>query len=225
MQSLDAAVPATVSTNMRLTQEYRAWRKKNILKGIAWLTLPSIIFVLVILVFFFAHVTVGLEAVRTDSRISDQSVVYSQVVPVAKEIRIVAGFLVVSSLFFLFAGILLGLMYLSRDREIPGFQYDERSGSGPSSSIPPEIRQWNWGAAGLTWVWGSSHRIWWSLLAFIPGFSIFIMILLGLRGNEYAWRAKKYQNTEDFLEGEEAWKPWGILFFILHVLGILWLRF
>lgn len=139
-------------------------------------------------------------------------------------LRVVLGFIGTISFMAALAGVPLGIWHLAKDEEIPGVRYDERSGKGPASEVPPEIRGWNWGAAGLTWVWGSTRRVWLSLLAFIPGVSVIIMIVMGLYGSDYAWRAKKYESVDDFLRREHAWKPWGIAFFVLHVIGILALR-
>lgn len=149
----------------------------------------------------------------------------AQHIEVFKFVRIVLGCVSVLGMLGIIAGIPLGIWYLSKDEDIPGVVYDERSGHGTASVVPPELRRWSWGAAGLTWIWGARHRVWIALVALVPGISIFIMILLGLRGNEYAWRAKKYESVDDLLHQEEVWKLWGIVFFIFHVLGILWLRY
>jgi len=99
-------------------------------------------------------------------------------------------------------------------------QWDERSGKGEASVVPSEIQGWNWGAAGLTWIWGIYHSVWISLAVFIPFVSFFLWIILGLKGNEWAWRKTKWASVEQFKISQNKWKPWGILFFALSMINI-----
>lgn len=103
--------------------------------------------------------------------------------------------------------------------------YDERSGKGKESIVPQELYYWNWGAAGLTWIWGMRRHVWFSLLALIPAVSIVMMVVLGLRGNTYAWRAQKWPSVEAYQMHEKRWRRAGIAFFIIHVIGIISTRY
>jgi len=118
-------------------------------------------------------------------------------------------------------GIPLGIAFLSKREIIEGAIYDERSGNGEASVVPEEIKGWNWGAAGLTWIWGISHGVWISLLVFIPFVNIVMWIALGLKGSEWAWKKQKWESVERFVSHEKKWKPWGIIFLLLSVLGML----
>jgi hypothetical protein len=91
------------------------------------------------------------------------------------------------------------------------------SGMGPNTPVPPEIVGWNWGAFLLTWIWGIGNNVWISLIALagvVPyvGWiaSLTMMIILGLRGNEWAWQQKKWESIEHFRKNQRTWMWWGI---------------
>lgn len=86
------------------------------------------------------------------------------------------------------------------------------SGQGFSSEVPLELKGWNWGAFSLTWLWGISNRVWISLIALIPFplISIAMMIILGIKGNEWAWQYRKWDSIEQFKKSQRKWKFWGI---------------
>lgn len=115
----------------------------------------------------------------------------------------------------------VGVIYLYKKEIIEGTNYDERSGKKQASVVPDEIKRWNWGAAGLTWIWGVYYGVWISLLVFIPLVNIIMWIILGIKGNEWAWRAEKWKNTEEFIASQKKWRPLGIAFFVLGVLGLI----
>ena len=104
------------------------------------------------------------------------------------------------------------------------------SGMGPDTPVPPEIKGWNWGAFLLTWIWGIGHNVWISLLALLSiipyvGWiaGLIISILLGIRGNEWAWQRKKWDSIEQFKQVQRKWMWWGIsavAFYILLVLAV-----
>lgn len=112
-----------------------------------------------------------------------------------------------------------------------------RPSRGKGDQMPQEIQRWNWSAFILGPIWGVMHGIWWSVLGFLPflpilprpiGFVVLvgIMLILGLRGNEMAWRAKQWDSAEKFLAVQQRWAAWSIIFaigalvaFILYLLG------
>ena len=115
--------------------------------------------------------------------------------------------------------------------------------SKPSRSegeqTPEEIQRWNWSAFILGPIWGLVHGIWWSALGFLPflplsptfrsiGFVVLVgvMLILGLKGNEMAWRARQWDSAEKFLAVQQRWATWSIVFaigaliaFILFLVG------
>jgi len=86
------------------------------------------------------------------------------------------------------------------------------SGQGPSAVLPPELQGWNWGGFLLTWVWGIGNRVWISLISLIPVpiVGLAIAIVLGIKGNEWAWQNKKWNSIEHFRHTQRVWLYWGI---------------
>ncbi|MBN2462909.1 MAG: ribonuclease G [Dehalococcoidia bacterium] len=71
---------------------------------------------------------------------------------------------------------------------------------------------WNWGAFSLTWIWGIGNRVWLSFLALIPIplIVLVMMVILGIKGNEWAWQCKKWDSIEQFRHRQRIWMYWGI---------------
>jgi len=95
---------------------------------------------------------------------------------------------------------------------------ENTSGRGSSAVIPEEIRGWNWGAFLLPWLWGIGNSVWIALLALIPYAGIIMAIVLGVKGNEWAWRNKRWDSIEHFKRTQSTWTKWGIG---IAVFGIL----
>ncbi len=111
--------------------------------------------------------------------------------------------------------------------------------SREDDDVPPEIRRWNWGAFILGPIWGVFHSQWWSMIGFVGflplspalrvvGLAILlgVMLTLGFRGNELAWRVRQWESAEKFLATQQRWATWSIAFaigtliaFILFLLG------
>ncbi|MDO8617528.1 MAG: hypothetical protein Q7N87_01390 [Candidatus Uhrbacteria bacterium] len=138
---------------------------------------------------------------------------------VARIINVALGFLGILSVIGIIIGIPLGIIFLVRKTLDPSrVEYDKRSGKGGASVIPEEIRGWNWGAAGLPFIWGVYHHIWISLLKFVPFVGLIWWIVMGIKGNEWAWRKNDWVSVAQFKETQRKWMPWGIAFFVLSVL-------
>jgi len=102
------------------------------------------------------------------------------------------------------------------------------SGQGALSLLPPELRGWNWGAFLLTWIWGIGHNVWIALIALgglIPYvgwiISIVMAIVLGARGNEWAWQKKKWDSIESFRKTQRTWMWYGVGMIIVQTLLII----
>ncbi len=128
---------------------------------------------------------------------------------VLQGIKMLLAFIGIAWFLVLPIGILIGLYYLRRNKIVEMLRWDERSGKGNLSEIPAEIKGFNWGAAGLTFVWGAYHSVWISLLALIPIINIVMMIVLGFKGNQWAWQKNKWESVEVFTASQNKWKPWG----------------
>jgi hypothetical protein len=140
----------------------------------------------------------------------------------ANIINVILGFLGIICVIGILAGIPLDILYLNKKELVEGAKYDERSDKKKASVVPEEIKGWNWGAAGLTWIWGVYHGVWISLLVFIPFINLVMWIILGIKGSEWAWKARKWESVEKFISSQKKWKPWGIAIFIIGILfGVL----
>jgi len=87
------------------------------------------------------------------------------------------------------------------------------------------LKKWNWGAFFLTFIWGLSNRVWWSLLMFLPIFPIQLILpfILGAKGNLSSWLKKK--KTDDLETFKSRQKKWNIAGGIVGAIMILFLSF
>jgi hypothetical protein len=113
------------------------------------------------------------------------------------------------------------------------------SGAGPSPQhhspgaspepfalpLPAEITGWNWGAFWLSWIWGIRHRVWVSLLVFIPVFGLIWHFVLGAKGTEWAWETERWKSVEAFRRTQRRWSIAGFvvagLLLVLLILAAL----
>jgi hypothetical protein len=97
------------------------------------------------------------------------------------------------------------------------------SGMGSGTEVPAEIRnKWNWGAFGFNWIWGIGNNTWIALLMFVPVANLVMLILLGVKGNEWAWQNKHWESLEEFKRVQHLWaKVWVILLIVSVILWIL----
>lgn len=98
---------------------------------------------------------------------------------------------------------------------------ENTSGQGSSAAIPDEIKGWNWGAFSFGWIWGISNKVWISLLSAIPFVGVIVLIVLGIKGSEWAWRHKKWVDAEDFNTVQRAWGIAAAVVFVLDVIIII----
>ncbi len=95
------------------------------------------------------------------------------------------------------------------------------SGQGKMSVLPPELKRWNWGAFGFTWLWGIFNGTFIALLAFIPFVNIIMIFVLGAKGNQWAWQNKQWRSVEHFQKVQKAWARVFVVFLIIAILGIV----
>ena len=99
---------------------------------------------------------------------------------------------------------------------------ENTSGQGEGADIPPEIIRWNWGAFFLNWIWGIRNKTYIAFLCVVPIIGFVMMIVLGMRGNEWAWQNKHWESAEQFLHEQKVWSKWGIRYAVLLlILGLL----
>jgi tetratricopeptide (TPR) repeat protein len=74
-------------------------------------------------------------------------------------------------------------------------------------AVPDEVKGWSWAAFLMSWIWAIGNRVWIGLLA-LP-FTLIIDIVLGIKGNEWAWRSRKWESVEQFKKVQLTWAIWG----------------
>jgi len=91
------------------------------------------------------------------------------------------------------------------------------SGMGANTPVPQEVKGWSWGGFLLTWIWGIGNNVWITLIAllglvpYVGGvINLTMMIILGVRGNEWAWQHKKWDSIEQFKTTQKKWMLWGV---------------
>jgi len=86
------------------------------------------------------------------------------------------------------------------------------SGQGTSAVLPEELEGWNWGGFLLNWIWAVGNNTWIGLAALvpIPLANLAVSILLGIKGNEWAWQNKKWKSIDHFRHAQRIWLYWGI---------------
>ncbi|MEI7791862.1 MAG: ribonuclease G [Candidatus Berkelbacteria bacterium] len=87
--------------------------------------------------------------------------------------------------------------------------------SGVNGPMPAELHGWNWGAFGLSWIWGIANNSYLALLCLIPYVNLVMIFVLGVKGNEWAWTHRKFESVAQFRAVQKSWAIWGIIFFVL----------
>lgn len=86
---------------------------------------------------------------------------------------------------------------------------------------PDHLNRWNWGAFYFSWLWGVCNGVYWPLLMFIPVIGWitipFIVIYLGVKGNELAWQKRKWDSAEHFTATQHKWAVAALCMFILSL--------
>jgi Cytochrome oxidase complex assembly protein 1 len=83
--------------------------------------------------------------------------------------------------------------------------------------MPPDIGSWNWGAFLLNWIWGVCNATPIALLTFVPLVGFAMPFVLGVKGNDWAWRNKRWDSVAHF---KRVQRHWAIAGFIVWACGI-----
>ncbi len=99
---------------------------------------------------------------------------------------------------------------------------------GPNGPFPPELKGWNWGAFFFTTVWGVANNVHISLVALLgfvpiigPIIGTLVSVVLGIKGNELAWKSRKYANIQEFKAVQGVWSRWAIILMVAFLLIML----
>ena len=74
-------------------------------------------------------------------------------------------------------------------------------------------KKWNWGAFFMTWIWGLGNKTYVALLGLIPVVNLVMAFILGAKGNEWAWKNKKWESVDQFTRIQRMWTAFGWGFF------------
>lgn len=79
-----------------------------------------------------------------------------------------------------------------------------------STPVPSEIRGWNWGAFLISPLWCMTNQVWFGLLSCLPVIGLPINLLLGLKGNTWAWRSRPWASVPAFKSHQRGWTIAGL---------------
>ncbi len=68
------------------------------------------------------------------------------------------------------------------------------SQGGVNGPLPSELTGWNWGAFLMSWIWAIGNKTYIGLLALLSPISLIVSIVLGVKGNEWAWKNRKFES-------------------------------
>lgn len=88
---------------------------------------------------------------------------------------------------------------------------------------PKCLHQFNFGALWLNWIWGICNSVWLSLLCLIPYAGLIMAIVIGIKGNQWAWEKQKGNVTAEQFDLKQAkWAKAGWIYLgIIIVIGII----
>lgn len=85
-----------------------------------------------------------------------------------------------------------------------------------SQTIPNDVPGWNWGAFWLPGLWCINNQVWLGLLAWSGivtgtlGWWV-AAFLLGAKGNEWAWKSRRWRDLETFKRNQRNWAIGGFV--------------
>ncbi len=89
--------------------------------------------------------------------------------------------------------------------------FNNTSGQGEQTTLPPELAGWNWGAFLLNWIWGIGNNSFLTFLMFVPCVNIVVPFICGAKGNEWAWKNKRWESIEEFRRIQKKWAMAGLI--------------
>jgi serine/threonine protein kinase len=83
-----------------------------------------------------------------------------------------------------------------------------------SVPVPNEIKGWNWGAFLMPWFWPFTNQVWIGLFSYVPSVYWVMALALGAKGNEWAWRSRKWRSIEHFKAHQRRWTIAGLCLWV-----------
>ena len=91
----------------------------------------------------------------------------------------------------------------------PAISINNDSGQ-KDATLPPELRGFNWGGLLLSYIWAVGNKSYVGLLGLIPIVGILMRPFLGFKGNEMAWRNRRWESIEQFRATQKTWTVAGL---------------
>lgn len=115
---------------------------------------------------------------------------------------------------------------------------ENNSGSGrvfdSTVPVPEGVKGWSWGAFLLGPFWSIGNKVWIGLITFLawindPGLLLWIgvilTIVLAIKGNEWAWKSKRWASVERFKATQKKWTVAGIIVTVILVFLLVLIEF
>lgn len=92
--------------------------------------------------------------------------------------------------------------------------------------VPGEIKGFNFGAFSLSIFWAPAHRLWLFfavllatlVIPFASPLGFALSVYLAFKGNEHAWKARRFESVGQFKETQRFWTVCGALIVILSII-------
>ncbi|WP_392531779.1 serine/threonine protein kinase [Nostoc sp. C117] len=102
----------------------------------------------------------------------------------------------------------------NKNQLLPLKEIINNSGCGinnQNETVPEEILGWNWGAFLMPWLWMWPNQVSYGIFCFVPHVGGLMAIALGAKGNEWAWKSRRWRSIEQFKAHQRGWAIAGIL--------------
>ncbi len=93
--------------------------------------------------------------------------------------------------------------------------------NGENKKLDKAYVKFNFGAFGLTFVWGVYFANFLALLIFVPVVNVVVVIYLGLCGNKALYRKYAYKTPQDLIVEQKNWNTWGKILGVFNILFLL----
>ena len=104
---------------------------------------------------------------------------------------------------------------------VPCIDYTNTAKCISNNETPQNIKQWNWGAFWLSWIWGIGNKSFKTFFALIPYFGFIWMFVCGAKGNQWAWENKQWASIEDYNNTQRKWAVIGNSLAVLSLILVV----
>lgn len=88
--------------------------------------------------------------------------------------------------------------------------------NGHTDMDPENLHSFNFGAFIFGWLWGICNGVYIALLTLVPAINLIMSIVLGVKGNEWAWEKQKSTTTpESFVQSQKRWSKAALIVLVI----------